>query len=128
MKPTKKPAPIPFRLPCVVNVRDLQSEEIDSLIEDMTQKLGAKFFRDKDLFMAALEDRTQAAQKPNSFLYGPYIKLCKVPSGDLRITTCDGFVGGETCYALDQIQAIMNSSEVNHSNADFEPPMPGPNL
>ena len=109
MRPTKQSAPTHFLLPCVVNVRDLDPDQLDELIEAMTEKLGGKFFRDKDLFMAVLNDRTKAAQEPRSFLYGPYIMLTRVPSGDLRITTCDGMVGGEACYAIDQFQKLVDS-------------------
>lgn len=120
MKSIKQPSPIPFRLPCVVNVRDLPREQIDALVDSMAQDLGAKFFRDKELFMAVLDDRFEAARQPCSFLYGPFIQLVWVPSGDLRITTCDAMVGGETCYAVDQFQELVNSG-VAGQHIGFEP-------
>lgn len=86
MKSTKQSTRIPFMLPCVVNVRNLPREQIDALVGSMVQDLGAKFFRDKELFMAVLDDYFEAARQPRAFLYGPFIKLTKVPSGDLRIT------------------------------------------
>jgi hypothetical protein len=111
MRSTKLPSRIPFRVPCVINVRDLPPAQVDDLIESMTQNLGAQYFRDKDLFMAVLDDQFETARQPRSFLYGPYIKLTWVPSGDLRITSCAGMEDGETCYAIDQLNELVNSGE-----------------
>lgn len=109
MKSTKQSTRIPFMLPCVVNVRNLPREQIDALVDSMVQDLGAKFFRDKELFMAVLDDHFEAARQPRAFLYGPFIKLTRVPSGDLRITACDAMVGGDACYAIDQLREFIGS-------------------
>lgn len=109
MKSTKQSTRIPFMLPCVVNVQNLPREQIDALVDSMVQDLGAKFFRDKELFMAVLDDHFEAARQPRAFLYGPFIKLTRVPSGDLRITACDAMVGGDACYAIDQLREFIDS-------------------
>src|SRR3990167_1568565 len=109
MKSTKQSTRIPFMLPCVVNVRNLPREQIDALVDSMVQDLWAKFFRDKELLMAVLYDHFEAARQPRAFLYGPFIKLTRVPSGDLRITACDAMVGGDACYAIDQLREFIAS-------------------
>ncbi|HHK1717032.1 TPA: hypothetical protein ACQQ5N_002817 [Pseudomonas aeruginosa] len=129
MKSTKQSTRIPFMLPCVVNVRNLPREQIDALVGSMVQDLGAKFFRDKELFMAVLDDYFEAARQPRAFLYGPFIKLTKVPSGDLRITACDAMVGGDACYAIDQLREFIDSrlagEQLGYESSSSLGPSPG---
>jgi hypothetical protein len=95
----------------MINVRGLPADKIDSLVDTITDTLGAQFFRDKELFMEGLSDSIEKAQNPRAFLYGPYIKLNWATSGDLRISASDAPVGGETVYALDTLQALIDSGE-----------------
>lgn|SRR3989338_5326011 len=129
MKSTKQSTRIPFMLPCVVNVRNLPREQIDALVDSMVQDLGAKFFRDKELLMAVLDDHFEAARQPRAFLYGPFIKLTRVPSGDLRITACDAMVGGDACYAIDQLREFIDSGlageQLGYESSSSLGPSPG---
>lgn len=98
-----------LRIPFVVNVKGMPESQLDELMDGLAETLGAEYFRDKTLTLEVLQDRIAAAQKPRSFLYGPYLKVAVTSKDELRITTADEPQGGETVYAVDQITAMLQN-------------------
>ncbi len=116
-----RPADIPLMIPCVVNVRNVSDEKLNELIEAAVNKMGALFFRDKELFMEVLADKKKAALVPRAFLYGPFLKVTPIPSGVLRITSCDASEGGDTHYGPDMFLQLVDEKYGNNKQPDCEP-------
>lgn len=100
-----------LHVPFVVNVDKMPIGAISDLMDGLADKLGARYFREKDLTMEVLDDQIARASQPYKFLYGPYVGVFIKDNGEVRITTSEHVKGGETVYALDQIKALLDAVE-----------------
>lgn len=98
-----------LRIPFVVNVKDMAPDALNDLLDSMTDKLGAQYFRGKDLLMEVLGDQFRDASDPRKFLNGPFVGVFIKDSGEVRISSFDAPLGGTTVYALDQYQALASA-------------------
>lgn len=81
--------PEKIRLPIYINVAKFSTNQINELLDSIENRTNAKYFKDRTTLLSTLKTRFSKALEPFSYLYGPYIKLVKVPSGETRITTSD---------------------------------------
>lgn len=97
-----------LRVPFVVSVRDTAPESIDSLLDAMSDKLGAKYFRSKELFIETLAEKSTAAQDRSKFLNGPFVGVVINAKEVVRLMSFDAPQGGMTVYSIDELKTLMN--------------------
>lgn len=92
-------------IPCYVNLNDLPEAKVQQLVDVVTEQLGARFFRDRDLFQAVLEDTKKRVCEPGKYLTAPYLHLFVRPKGELGVVAAaEKLKEGGAVYA-DQARA-----------------------
>ena len=81
--------PEQITIPMYINVSKFNSAQIKELLDSIESRTNAKYFKDRKTLLLTLADRFYKSLQPMAYLYGPYIKLVKVPTGDTRITSSD---------------------------------------
>lgn len=91
-----------LHIPFCLNVKNTDDQALGEILTAVVDSLGAKYFRDQSLFMEVLADKRAAANKPFTFLYGPYVSVTIRQNGELRVSLADEVSSGSTVYGHDQ--------------------------
>jgi hypothetical protein len=95
-----------LRIPFSINVKEIDGEALDRLLDVVKEKLGATHFRDKGLFLEVLKDRREATQVWGAYFDGPYLGVFLRPGGDLGIAATKNSFEGGTTYSSEQLFAL----------------------
>lgn len=112
-----------LRLPFSVEVRNLSREDLEALVSRLECELGGVFFRTRELFLEVLEDHLLAYRKPLTYHQGVFLSMVVKDDGTLRITSGHECVVGGTCYAYDQLEALLDGV-ARHRAAEAAQPRP----
>lgn len=97
-----------LRIPFSVNIKNLDSAQVNWLMDTMESALDGKYFRTKELLSDVLADQIAETRMPLAWLNGPFLAM-KIIKGDVRRITSEQEVpGGCTVYAFDQIVDFVN--------------------
>lgn len=100
-------------VPCAVALETLTEDQVVSLVQKVQDKLGAKLFRDIELFMLVYRDHKAAVDQPYNWIYHVYLRLVLRPDGVIRITAdtrpFGKESGGGTIYDLEQFNTLLDN-------------------
>ena len=91
-----------LHVPFVINMNNASSAAVNDLLDSLEGSLGAKFFRDRDIFLEVLSDHIKRAADPYKWKYGPYIGVAINHKGEARLNSWEEVQGGMTVYSMDQ--------------------------